>query len=218
MRMKPGTAAVSIFCAILLAAVIGGCGGGSSSATGPVGVESAKTVTNATPSAVNTDSKKTSGEPTPSKKAPQTSVPIAEIGLKVSNLTTANTCKGKNISPAISWGKLPPGTAELTILAARIKPVNGKLYYVWALSGVDPSLSGLKAGEVPKGVVLGRNSAGSIGYSLCPKSSQPEEYLVSAYVIPRSRSAKQGFNPLALRERATRVAKEVGLTGVTFPK
>lgn len=131
------------------------------------------------------------------------------------NLTAVNTCKGKGVSPQISWGNIPPGTTELAIFAMGVKPVDGKLYFAWAMAGVDPSLSGLKAGEVPRGAVLGRNSAGENTYFVCPKGSEAETYIFSVYAISGGLSPKQGFEPLGFREQATRASKEMGLSAAT---
>jgi phosphatidylethanolamine-binding protein (PEBP) family uncharacterized protein len=150
-------------------------------------------------------------------KAQQERVPTADIKVTIPDgLTTANTCNGKNTSPAISWQNVPPGTAELAIFAMSVKPVDGKLYFDWALAGVDPNLSELKPGEVPNGAVLGRNGAGQNGYSLCPAGSAAETYIFSVYALPDSLSAKPGFDPLALRKQATRASEEVGLAAATF--
>lgn len=158
------------------------------------------------------------GPPEPKiTKAQKERVPSADIAVTVpGGLTAANTCKGKNLSPAISWGSIPPGTAELAIFVLGVKPVNGALYYNWAVAGVDPSLSGLKAGELPKGAVLGRNGSGKNGYSMCPEGSEPESYIFSVYAVPKSLSPKPGFEAADLRRQASRISDEVGVVAATL--
>lgn len=158
------------------------------------------------------------GPPEPKiTKAQKERVPTADLAVTVpGGLTAGNSCKGKNLSPAISWGNLPADTAEVAIFATGVKPVNGGLGYVWALAGVDPSLTGLKAGEVPQGAILGRSVAGKNGYSLCPEGSEPETYVFAVYAIPKSLSPKQGFEPVAVRKQASRASDEVGISAVTF--
>jgi phosphatidylethanolamine-binding protein (PEBP) family uncharacterized protein len=208
--------------AACVALAVTGCGGGAS-ATGSTGDAAAKTATNATSS---TDAGKRSGggekaggNPSSPSKAKQAGAPVAEVKLTVpGGLTTANTCKGANESPRLTWRNIPPGTAELVIFAVSLKPVKGTLYFDWALAGVNPSLSGLKAGEVPEGAVLGRTSAGKNGYSLCPKGSARENYIFTVYALTKRLSPKQGFDSLKLRTQATPVTKEVGFTNAFFPK
>jgi phosphatidylethanolamine-binding protein (PEBP) family uncharacterized protein len=211
-----GGIAVAAAC-LALAAI--GCGGGSSSSTGATGAEAAKTVTN-TPSTTGAGKGSTGSEGTgEASKAQQAAAPVAELKLTVpGGLTTANTCKGKNESPALSWRNIPPGTAELAIFAVNVEPVKGTLYFDWAMAGVDPSLSGLKAGEVPDGAILGRTSSGKSGYSLCPKGSARENYIFSVYALTKKLSPKQGFDPLKLRTQAVAVEKEAGLANAFFPK
>lgn len=131
-------------------------------------------------------------------------------------LTAANTCEGKNVSPAISWGKVPPGTAELAIFAVNVQPVDGQLEFDWAVAGIDPSLTGLKAGEVPAGAVLGRNGSGGNGYSLCPNGEKPETYIFSVYAITKGLSPKAGFEALGFRKQASQASEEVGVAAATF--
>jgi phosphatidylethanolamine-binding protein (PEBP) family uncharacterized protein len=194
-----------------VALAVTGCGGGAS-ATGSTGDTAAKT-------AKGTGGEKATGDPASPSKAKQAAAPVGEIKLTVpGGLTTANTCKGKNQSPALSWRNIPPGTAELAIFAVNVKPVKGTLYFDWALAGVDPGLSALKRGEVPQGAVLGRTSGGKNGYSLCPKGSARENYIFSVYALTKKLSPKQGFDPLKLRTQAVAVEKEAGLANAFYPK
>jgi phosphatidylethanolamine-binding protein (PEBP) family uncharacterized protein len=215
MRMKPGTAAVSIFCAILLAVVIGGCGGGSSSAqsgtadTSTAAGKEASDITNAGGSKANAESGPT--------KSRQESTSAANLKVTIpGGLASANTCKGKNTSPELAWSKVPPGTKELAVFAVNVQPVKGKLYFDWALAGINPRVTHLKAGEVPAGAVRGKTSSGAKGWSLCPRNSKSETYIFSVYALSKSLSPKEGFDPLNFRGKATPVTK-VGLEGVTFP-
>lgn len=84
------------------------------------------------------------------------------------------------------------------------------------MAGIDPSSTELKAGTLPKGAVVGRNSAGQNKYSLCPPESGQETYIFALYAIPKSLSPKQGFEPLALRAEAQKTAESVGLNAVGY--
>lgn len=150
-------------------------------------------------------------------KEQEESVPLSAIAVSIPNgLTTANTCKGKNVSPEISWKGVPAGTEELAIFAVNVQPVNGKLYFDWAMAGVDPSVTSIREGEVPAGAILGRNGEGKNGWSLCPKKSGAETYIFSVYAVGKKLSPGEGFDPLAQREKAGELSEEVGLEGVTF--
>ena len=71
--------------------------------------------------------------------------------------------EGENLSPALEWSGVPEGTAELAVLCEDPDAPGGTFVH-WVLSGLDPSLPGLAAGELPPGAVEGRNDYGDIGY------------------------------------------------------
>jgi phosphatidylethanolamine-binding protein (PEBP) family uncharacterized protein len=145
------------------------------------------------------------------------SVPAAPGGTSPGSLPAAYTCDGKNVAPEVKWGKLPEGTAEAALFVMNMQPVNGKLYFDYAIAGIDPSLEGLKSGEVSKGAVIGRNSAGQDKYSLCPQGSSSEEFIFALYAISKKLAPKAGFDPLKLREEATPVSATNGLYAVMYP-
>jgi phosphatidylethanolamine-binding protein (PEBP) family uncharacterized protein len=141
----------------------------------------------------------------------------SEIKIEVAlpaGLTNTNSCRGKDESPAITWGKLPPGTKEVAIFAAGAEPTGNELEYIWAMAGIDPSLGGLKAGEVPAGAVLGRNSSGKNGYSLCIKGS--ESYAFTVFAVESEVSPKEGFDPATLRGEVPSLSAQAGLAFVTY--
>lgn len=150
-------------------------------------------------------------------KAQQERVPTANIVLRLPHgLTKANTCEGADSSPEVRWGEAPAGTAELVVFAASVQPVDGELHFDWAMAGLEPSLEGLGGGEVPKGAVLGRNGDGQNKYSICPAGGAAETYIFSVYPLSQSLSPKPGFDPLALRKEATRLAESVGVEAASY--
>jgi phosphatidylethanolamine-binding protein (PEBP) family uncharacterized protein len=216
MRMKPGAGWLApMFCAILLAVVVAGCGGGSSSAQTKTATTGAAVTKNASDADDVAGSKANPGSgPTKSR---QESAPTANLEVSIpGGLTSTNTCKGKNTSPALAWSKVPPGTKELAVFAVNVQPVKGTLYFDWALAGIDPRVTHLKAGEVPAGAVRGKTSSGAKGWSLCPRNSKSETYIFSVYALSKALAPNEGFDPLKLRVKATPVTKKVGLEGVTF--
>ena len=76
------------------------------------------------------------------------------------------TCDGKNISLPFEWQGVPPGTAELALFAMSIQPVEGKLFFDWAVAGLSPDLKEIESGKLPKDAVVGRNSSGKTGYEI----------------------------------------------------
>lgn len=125
------------------------------------------------------------------------------------------TCHGKGTSPALRWHGVPPGTAELVLFAMNIQPVDGKLFFDWAVAGLSPGLEEIEAGKLPKGAVAGRNSFGKTGYEICPESGG-ETYMFTLFALPRKLSPSQGFDPIALRKAAGGSSGNAGLLALSY--
>jgi phosphatidylethanolamine-binding protein (PEBP) family uncharacterized protein len=151
-------------------------------------------------------------------------VPTADIAVSVGNaaleagssLKALYTCEGSNESPPLEWQGVPSGTAELVLFVMNLQPVNGKLYFDWAVGGIEPSETGLKPGKLPQGAVVGKNSEGKSEYSICPQGPGAESYVFALYALPESISPRAGFDARVLREEVTHEAPNVGLYSVGY--
>lgn len=132
-------------------------------------------------------------------------------------LSARYTCDGTSTSPALHWQGVPEGTAELVLFAMNIQPVEGKLFFNWAVGGISPTLDEIKAGQLPKGAVVGRNSFGKIDYELCPEGSA-ETYLFALFALPKKLSPSRGFDPLTLRKEVAGTSGNVGLLAVSYTR
>ncbi|HSZ68921.1 MAG TPA: YbhB/YbcL family Raf kinase inhibitor-like protein [Solirubrobacteraceae bacterium] len=128
------------------------------------------------------------------------------------------TCDGKDISPPLRWREIPPGTSELMLDVLKTKPVNGQLYFAWAVTGLKPTLPGLNAGKLPAGAIVGTNSAGHRGYHLCQPKGTDEGYVIALFALPHHIAAKPGFNAAALRLTAEHTAKYQALYIVNYER
>jgi phosphatidylethanolamine-binding protein (PEBP) family uncharacterized protein len=142
------------------------------------------------------------------------SLPSASGGPAI--LPATYTCDGKGGWPALSWSGVPNDTAELILYAMNIAPVEGKLFVDWAVAGLDAGLTGIEAGELPKGAVVGTSSFGKRGYEICPGDS--EIYLFAVYALPRALSPRPGFDARELRKQVLDVSGNVGLLSVTYTR
>ncbi|HUN77875.1 MAG TPA: YbhB/YbcL family Raf kinase inhibitor-like protein [Solirubrobacteraceae bacterium] len=162
--------------------------------------------------------------PTASERA---SVPVADIALSSSAVAQVPgsgtyaiakeyTCHGADRSPPLHWSRVPADTKELAVIVVNAKPVSGGLFFDWAVTGLSPSLRGLRAGALPAGAVVGRNSFGANRYSICPAQGQRESYLFLLYALPRRLAATTGFEPESLRSQAMRVARHTGILAGSY--
>jgi phosphatidylethanolamine-binding protein (PEBP) family uncharacterized protein len=117
-------------------------------------------------------------------------VPFASAAILGPSIPARYTCDGKDISPPLQWGTVPPGTGELLLVVVGFTPTLGKNAYSisdeWALAGVNPKLHRLAAGQLPPGTHVGLSSDGKARYSICPKKGTSERYQFELYGIPAS--------------------------------
>lgn len=146
------------------------------------------------------------------------SSPVTELGPgSVKQLPAAYTCDGRDSWPALRWDGVPADTAELVLFVLNLAPVEGELFYDWAVAGLDPSLDGLEAGRLPQGAIVGRNGFGRIGYSICPEKSS-ETFVFSLYAVPEQLSPNRGFDPNVLRKQVLDVSGKAGLMVVSYAR
>lgn len=131
-------------------------------------------------------------------------------------LPAAYTCDGENSWPALSWKGVPGEAEELVLFAMNIQPVDERIFFDWAVAGIDPSSDAIEAGELPLGAVVGKNSFGHNDYSICPSKGKPETIMFTLYALPKALSPEQGFDPLSLREEVDRQAGNAGLMAASY--
>lgn len=131
-------------------------------------------------------------------------------------LPATYTCDGKDSWPAFAWSGFPEEAEELILFMMNVQPVNEKIFFDWALAGLDPGSGGIEAGKLPAGAVVGKNSFGKDGYSICPPKGKSETFMLALYAVPKALGAKQGFDPLALREEVASLSRNSGLYAVSY--
>jgi phosphatidylethanolamine-binding protein (PEBP) family uncharacterized protein len=128
-------------------------------------------------------------------------------------LPTHNTCDGANVWLPFTWSGVPNGTAELALFIVNLKPRNEAVFVDWAVAGLSPTSSGLPAGTLPSGAVVGRNGFGQVGYSICPPKGTSEIYIARLVALSHPLHPRPAFDAKALYLEAARAAKAVGLAG-----
>jgi phosphatidylethanolamine-binding protein (PEBP) family uncharacterized protein len=119
----------------------------------------------------------------------------------------------------VRWSGIPTGTAELAVFVLNLQPVHGHLFFDWAVAGLRPTSHGISAATLPPGAVVGRNSFGNVGYSICPaKNIHEEQFIVRLVALRRLVSARPGVGAEALYQEAFRSAKAAGGTGGIYSR
>jgi phosphatidylethanolamine-binding protein (PEBP) family uncharacterized protein len=202
--------------ALIAALALAGCGSSGSSSQSSTSSTPAASATQ-TSSTESTATTTTSSSTTTSEKVPNIDLTLSS-SVKLDPIPAHFTCDGANVSPPVTWGHLPSNTAEVDLFLFNLAPVNGKLFANWAVAGLSPKLSGVAAGRLPAGAILGRNSYGQVGYSLCPPKGPAVRYAFLVYALPKKIPVATGFNPEALREKALHTAESAGLLGASYQR
>lgn len=132
-------------------------------------------------------------------------------------LPATYTCDGKDSWPQLLWSGVPAGTAELILYAMSLQPVEEKLFVDWAVAGLAPGLTGIEAGELPKGAIVGTNGFGKRGYSICPSGSG-EIYMFAIYALPSALAPQKGFDARELRKEILAISGDVGLLPAVYAR
>jgi Raf kinase inhibitor-like YbhB/YbcL family protein len=86
------------------------------------------------------------------------------------NIPTNPNCVGQNVSPALSWKNVPPGTRSLAIVMFDPEGRGGSGVYHWIAYGIDPRLGGFAENEVnqPSPKFTGGKSTQDLAYYMGP--------------------------------------------------
>ena len=219
-----------LYTASVLAATItlAGCGGGTNTPSNSTQANSntptGQTATQASNATPNPNSNSTRRHPTlrKAKRIKRGTLPVVEK-VQITSPAVTNetidakyTCGGSDTSPPLQISGIPAGTAELIYMVLNLAPVNGQLYFNWAVAGISPHQHTIAAGQVPPGAVQGTNSKGQAGYSLCPQTSENTKYIGVLFALPRHLHAKAGFDPSTLRIQALKTAKYEGFLAFSY--
>ncbi|MEU2923748.1 YbhB/YbcL family Raf kinase inhibitor-like protein [Streptomyces sp. NPDC007251] len=100
-----------------------------------------------------------------------------------------------NVSPPLAWSGVPEDAAELALLCEDPDAPSGTFLH-WLLTGIDPHLGGLDAGETPQDSQPHRNGFGERGWGgpQPPVGDEAHRYFFRLYALPA---------PVSLPDRAT---------------
>jgi len=148
----------------------------------------AMTLTAAEPRAGN----EPAGETAPPGTFTLTSPDIAQ-GKKMTETQVFNGfgCKGRNVSPAISWSNAPAATKSFALLMHDPDAPTGSGWWHWVVYDIPAEVTSLPADAgdpkknlMPSGVVQGRTDFGTRGYGgPCPPPGKPHHYYLRLYAL-----------------------------------
>jgi Raf kinase inhibitor-like YbhB/YbcL family protein len=106
------------------------------------------------------------------------------------------TCAGKGISPPLSWQKVPAKAAELFLFVIDDNSSNKSGGIRWVVGNIDPTSTGVAAGQTPKGGIVGTNTDGKATYSpICPPKGKSDTIEFVMYALSKKIPLTPGFQP-----------------------
>lgn len=106
------------------------------------------------------------------------------------------TCAGKGISPPLSWQKAPAKAAALFLFVIDDNSAGKSGGIRWVVGNIDPSSTGVAAGQTPAGGIVGTNTAGKAAYSpICPAKGKSDTIEFVMYALSKKLSLTPGFSP-----------------------
>ena len=121
------------------------------------------------------------------------------------------TCDGANARPPLTFTRPPDGTTSLAITVDDPDAPGGTFVH-WTALGIPTT-----ARTVPlKGLINGRNGAGSIGWTgPCPPAGKPHHYVFRLFALDAKPVLRAGFTRAAFNKAVgTHLIAETRLTGI----
>jgi Raf kinase inhibitor-like YbhB/YbcL family protein len=99
------------------------------------------------------------------------------------------TCKGDNVSPALSWSESPAGTQEIAITLFD----QDFDFDHWTLAGIAPDITNLAEDTPPEGAVAALNGSGAAGYTgPCPPAGATHTYRITVHYLDQALALTSG--------------------------
>jgi len=106
------------------------------------------------------------------------------------------TCAGAGISPPLSWQHVPAHAAELVLFVIDDNSSGSTGGIRWIVGGISPSSTGVAAGKLPPGGIVGTNTAGKAAYSpICPAHGKSDTIEFVMYALKKTIPLSPGFQP-----------------------
>jgi Raf kinase inhibitor-like YbhB/YbcL family protein len=197
------------------AVALAGCGGGSSgSSSSASGSASTSTSTSAAPA--GSQISHSAASPTNTSPAP---VATLARGFHLSSpafrsdgpIPGKYTCDGADLSPPLRISGVPARARELVLLMRDPDAPSGNFVH-WALAGIPPRTTQLRAGGVPGQIIPGRDSFGSLGYKgpCPPRGGKSHHYVITLNALSGRSGLKPGFTADQLQTAAVGIATLTG--------
>jgi Raf kinase inhibitor-like YbhB/YbcL family protein len=117
-----------------------------------------------------------------------------------SRIPARYTCDGEDVSPPLTWTRVPARARSLALLLVDVDAPGGAFVH-WSVYDIPRGSSGLATGGVPSGSAEGENSFGRPGYGgpCPPKGNADHHYVFSLYALDEEPGLPPGATPATVR-------------------
>jgi phosphatidylethanolamine-binding protein (PEBP) family uncharacterized protein len=127
------------------------------------------------------------------------------------------TCAGKGISPPLSWQKVPAKAAAMVLFVIDETSTGKSGGIRWVIGNIDPSSTGVAAGQTPAGGIVGANSDGNAAYSaICPGHGKSDTIEFVMYALSKKIPISSGFQPTTAEADYGQHKLLIGQAAVTY--
>lgn len=127
------------------------------------------------------------------------------------------TCDGKGISPPLQWEKVPAKAAELVLFVIDDSNAKSSGGIRWIVGGIDPKSTGVAAGKIPPGGIVGTNTAGQAAYGpICPNHGHTDTIEFVMYALRKPIALSPGFQSATAEHEYGSTKDILGPAAVTY--
>jgi Raf kinase inhibitor-like YbhB/YbcL family protein len=121
------------------------------------------------------------------------------------------SCDDAELSPPLTWRKVPDGATSLALVMEDPDAPNGTFVH-WTVFAIAPDAREFLEGEAPKGSLEGENSFDDVGYvGPCPpEGDKAHRYVFELYALHSEPALKRGAKPDEVRDAIAKHAMARG--------
>jgi Raf kinase inhibitor-like YbhB/YbcL family protein len=127
-----------------------------------------------------------------------------------------HSCEGDNVSPPLSWDRVPEAAVELALVVGDPK-ADGGVFHHWVVLGIEAKPGSIAAGAVPDRAVQAKGSSENPTWiGPCPPEGEEHEVVFSLFPLSRRLPLADGVELKAAIdaiEAARIVGEEATLVG-----
>ena len=112
---------------------------------------------------------------------------------------------------------MPAKAAELFLFVIDDNSSGSEGGIRWVVGGIEPSSTGVAAGKVPAGGIVGTNTAGKAAYSpICPAKGKSDTIEFVMYALSKKLQLSPGFQPATAEAQYGSHKLLMGSAAVTY--